>query len=114
MLTPANMQRYPHCMVMDHEALGVIIVSDFSLHALIQVAVKEIVKPILEANTHIPTLHLHMRPLCEAIIRRVYHFDDGTLKESKLGPGNSIDAARAQVAKLPRPTAFKAGLVCQS
>ena len=68
MLTPANMQRYPHCIVMDHEALGVIIVPDLNLRALYQVFVKDIVKPALEANTHIPTLYRHMRPLCKAII----------------------------------------------
>ena len=86
MLTPADMQGYPHCILMDHEALGVIIVPDLSLHALIQVFVKEIVKPTLVANTDIPALHMHMRPLCEAVVRRVYHFEDRTLQQSNLGP----------------------------
>ena len=85
------MQRYPHCIVMDHDALGVIVVPDPSLHALIQASVEEIVKPILEAKTHIPTLHEHMRPLCEAIIRRVYYFEDGSLQQSDLRPENLID-----------------------
>ena len=62
------MEEYPHCVVMEHDSLGVIIVPDLNLRALNQVFIKDIVKPILEANTDIPTLYLHMRPLCEAIV----------------------------------------------
>ena len=79
------MQKYPHCIVMDHEALGVIIVPELSLRGMNQISIKEIVKAVLEANTDIQALHLYMRPLCEAIIRRVYHFEDATLQQSKLG-----------------------------
>ena len=38
---------------MEHETLGLIIVPDLNLRALYQVVVKDIVKPILEANTDI-------------------------------------------------------------
>ena len=82
---PANMQRYPHCVVMEHDELGVIIVPDLGLRALSQISIKEIVKAILDADTDIQGLHLHMRPLCEAIIRRIYHFEDATSQQSKLG-----------------------------
>ena len=79
------MQRYPHCVVMEHDELGVIIVPDLSLRALNQISITEIVKAILDANTDIQGLHLYMCPLCEAIIRRVYHFEDATSQQSKLG-----------------------------
>ena len=69
---------------MDHRALGVIIVPDLSLRALSRVTIKGIVQPILDANKHIPTLHEHMRPLCEAIIRRIYHFEEASDQQSKL------------------------------
>ena len=69
---------------MDHKALGVIIVPDLNLRPLNRVTIKDIVKPILEANTDIPALHLYMRPLCEAVIRRIYHFEDANDQQSKL------------------------------
>ena len=69
---------------MEHETLGVIIVPDLNLRALNQVFTKDIVKPILEANTDILELYLHMRPLCEAIIRRVYYFEEASDQQSKL------------------------------
>lgn len=84
MLTPVNMQRYPNCVVMDHQALGVIIVPELGLRSLNRVTIKGIVQPILDANPHIPTLHRHMRALCEAIIRRVYRFEEANDQQSKL------------------------------
>ena len=69
---------------MEHDTLGLIIVPDIDLRALYQVVIKDIVKPILEANTDISALHLYMRPLCEAIIRRVYHFEETNDQKSKL------------------------------
>ena len=69
---------------MDHEALGVIIVPDLNLRSLNRVTIGGIVQPILDANMHIPTLYRHMRPLCEAIIRRVYRFDEANDQQSKL------------------------------
>ena len=69
---------------MEHDTLGVTIVPDLNLRALYQVAIKDIVKPILEANTDISALHIYMRPLCEAIIRRVYHFEEANDQKSKL------------------------------
>ena len=83
-LTPAKAQQYPHCVLIEHETLGLIIVPDLNLRALYQVVVKDLVKPILEANTDIPALHLFMRPLCEAIIRRVYIFEEANVQQSKL------------------------------
>ena len=84
MLSPARRNQYPHCVVMEHDILGVIIVPGLNLRALRQVVFRDVVKPILEANTDIPTLFLYMRPLCEAIIRRVYHFEEANDQQSKL------------------------------
>ena len=84
MLTPVIMQRYPNCVVMDHQTLGVIIVPDLSLRSLNRITVKGIVQPILDANMHLPTLFRHMRPLCEAIIRRVFRFEEADAQQRKL------------------------------
>ncbi|KAM0798238.1 hypothetical protein BDR22DRAFT_400317 [Usnea florida] len=53
MLMPAKRQQYPHCVLMEHETLGLITVPDLNLRALYQVVVKDVVKPISEANTDI-------------------------------------------------------------
>lgn len=89
------MQRYPHCVVMEHDELGVIILPDLSLRPLSQVSIKEIVKAILDANTDIQGLHLHMRPLCEAIIRKVFHFEEASLQQSKLGEVSTLSQIRS-------------------
>ena len=75
---------------MEHDELGVIIVPGLSLRALSQISIMEMVKAILDANTDIQALHIHMRPLCEAIIRRVYHFEDAALQRSKIGEVSTL------------------------
>ena len=80
----ANEQRYPQCIVMEQKDLGLIIVPGIALRAMHQLSFKKVVRSTLEANAEIPLLHLYMRPLCVAIIRRIYHFEDLANQNKKL------------------------------
>ena len=69
---------------MEHKRLGLIIVPDISLCAMNQLSLREVVRSTLLANTQIQRLHLHMRQLYSAIIRRVYYFEEPGNQHSKL------------------------------
>lgn len=48
------------------------------------ISFKEIIRLVLEANTEMDSLHLYMRELWVAIIRKVYYFVDAAEQDSKL------------------------------
>ena len=78
---------------MERDTIGVVIVADLALRAMHQLSFKDIVKATLEANMEIQALHLYMRHLCEAIIRRIYHFEDDrylTQQPSLVVPRSSV------------------------
>lgn len=77
-------QQYPHCVLLERKKLGLVIVPSISLRTVQNIHFKEIVTLVLDANTELDSLHLYMRELWVAIIRRVYHFVDAAEQKNKL------------------------------
>lgn len=83
-LSPASKQQYPHCIVMEHKDLGLVIVPDIALYAMQQISFWEAVRSALKMNTEIFSLHLYMRRLCTAIICSIFDLEDPASQKCEL------------------------------
>ena len=81
---PALVERYPHCIILENDDLGLVIVPGISLRSLSRISYKETLKSIFDANAEIDSLHMYASQLWVAIVCEVYHFEDAALRESKL------------------------------
>ena len=84
-LRPALKEQYPHRITLENSTLGLVIVPIIYLRSMHQISFKEIARLVLEANKEIDSLHLYVRQLWVAVVRRIYHFEDSTGQQGKLG-----------------------------
>ena len=77
-------ERYPNCVTLENEDLGLVIVPRIALRSINQISYKETLRSIFDANAEIDSLHVYARQLWVAIISIVYHFEDAALRDSKL------------------------------
>ena len=84
LLSPALVKRYPYCVTLEHETLGLVVVPEIALRRIDQISFRKTIESTLEANTEIDSLHLYVRKIWTSIIRIVYYFEDIAAQKSKL------------------------------